>query len=211
MASSTEFLLHAFPTLPSSTKFRSLSLSLSLHPTTSILSPPQQIKSKSALNKPPRRKFVVRISDGSPEAVGAAGDLLASFSLPLPGGFSLSDNPWIAGIAGLAVAVPLLIQRLLTLTKQIDMAAGAVEKIADAVGKVAEHVDEVAEDLSESLPEGGLKKMVGIVEEFAEKTHEGAEKVEDLMEKVDELTDRVDEFVTMSKPKSNTTDITEKA
>lgn len=118
---------------------------------------------------------------------------LASFSLPnVPG---LSDNPWIAGIAGLLVGVPFLIQRLLTLTREVDMAAETVEKIADAVEKVAEEVDEAAENIAESLPEGGLKKFVNLVEDIAEETAKDAEKVEEWMDKVEEIDDKLEAFL----------------
>ncbi|KAI3453545.1 hypothetical protein Pfo_010208 [Paulownia fortunei] len=139
-------------------------------------------------SKGSNKGFVVR--NATPEA---AGDLLSSFSLPTIPGFS--DNPWITGIAGLLVAVPFLVQRLLTLTKEVDMAAETVEKIADAVGKVAEEVDKAAEDIAEALPEGGLKKVVSFVEDLAEETAKDAQKVEDLMDKVEELDDKLEAFL----------------
>ncbi|KAL0324396.1 UNVERIFIED_CONTAM: hypothetical protein Scaly_2406700 [Sesamum calycinum] len=91
----------------------------------------------SLLGDNPCRYLVV--TNATPEA---AGDLLSSFSsLPgIPGLPHLGDNPWLAGAVGLFVAVPLMVQRLLTLTKEVDMAAQTVEKIADVVGKVADEV-----------------------------------------------------------------------
>ncbi|KAL0393410.1 UNVERIFIED_CONTAM: hypothetical protein Slati_4307200, partial [Sesamum latifolium] len=122
------------------------------------------------------------VRNATPEA---AGDLLSSFfSLPgIPGLPHLGDNPWLAGAVGLFVAVPLMLQRLLTLTKEVDMAAQTVEKIADVVGKVADEVDKAAEEIAEALPEGGLKQVVHFVEDLAEETAKDAQKVEDLMDK----------------------------
>ncbi|KAL6550114.1 hypothetical protein OROMI_020602 [Orobanche minor] len=128
----------------------------------------------------------------------AAGDVVSSLSITsgIPG-FSLpaGDTPWLAVVAGLLVAVPLMVQRLLTLTKEVDMAAQTVEKIADAVGKVAEEVDKAAEGIAAALPDGGLKKVVRIVEGLAEETVKDAQKVEDLMDKVEELDDKLEEFL----------------
>ncbi|KAK6137664.1 hypothetical protein DH2020_028590 [Rehmannia glutinosa] len=129
------------------------------------------------------------IRKASPEV---AGDVLSTLSLP--GGFG-DHNEWLAGAAGLLVTVPLMVQRLLSLTKEVDMAAQTVEKIADAVGKVAEEVDKAAEDIAEALPEGGLKKMVSFVEDLAEETAKDAQKVEDLMDKVEELDDKLEDFL----------------
>ncbi|CAA2954478.1 Hypothetical predicted protein [Olea europaea subsp. europaea] len=105
-----------------------------------------------------------------------------------------SDNPWIAGLAGIMATIPFLIQRLLTLTRDVDVAAETVEKIADSVEKVAEEVDKVAEDIEEALPEGGLKNVVNLVEDLAEETAKDAQKVEDLMDKVEELDDKVEAY-----------------
>ncbi|KAH6794966.1 hypothetical protein C2S52_005443 [Perilla frutescens var. hirtella] len=138
--------------------------------------------------RPSNNDLVVRRA--TPEV---AGDLLSSFSLTsIP---VLGDNPWLAGGFGLLVGVPFMIQRLVALTKQIDMAAQAVENIADAVEKVAEGVDKAAEDLMESLPEGKLKKVVSFVEHLAEDTAEEAEKISDLMDKVEEIDDKLEEFL----------------
>ncbi|EYU40558.1 hypothetical protein MIMGU_mgv1a026631mg [Erythranthe guttata] len=132
------------------------------------------------------------VRNAAPEAAATV-DLLSSFSLPsIPG---ISDSPLIALIAGLTVGLPFVIQRLLTLTKEIDMAAETVEKIADAVGKVADEVDKAAEGIAESLPEGGLKKMVHVIEDLAEETAKDAQKVEDLMDKVEELDDKLEAFL----------------
>ncbi|KAH6805539.1 hypothetical protein C2S51_030370 [Perilla frutescens var. frutescens] len=135
----------------------------------------------------------------SPEAAAdlvsssAGGDLLSSFSLPtVPG---LSNSPWVAGIVGLAVGVPFLIQWLLRLTKEVDLAAEMAEKIADSVGKVAEEVDKAADDLVEALPEGGLKQVVNYVEDLAEETTKEAQKVEDLMNKVEELDEKLEQLL----------------
>ncbi|PIN23317.1 hypothetical protein CDL12_03962 [Handroanthus impetiginosus] len=143
------------------------------------------------IKKSPNRNLTIR--NAIPEA---GSDLLSSFSLPgIPGLSFLGDNPWLAGAAGLLVGVPLLIQRLLTLTKEVDMAAQTVEKIADVVEIVAEEVDKAAESLGEALPEGGLKKVVTFVEDLAEETAKDAQKVEDLMDKVEEIDEKVEEFL----------------
>ncbi|KAL2483170.1 uncharacterized protein Fot_44618 [Forsythia ovata] len=105
-----------------------------------------------------------------------------------------SDNPWLTGVAGFMVTVPFLAQRLLSLTKEVDLAAETVEKIADAVEKVAEEVDKAAENIAEALPEGGLKKVVNLVEDLAEETAKDAQKVEDLMDKIEELDDKVEAY-----------------
>ncbi|GFP81831.1 hypothetical protein PHJA_000326400, partial [Phtheirospermum japonicum] len=136
------------------------------------------------------RNLVIR--KASPEAAGDVVSSLTSLAgLSLPAG----DDPWLAGIAGLLVTIPLMVQRLLTLTKEVDMAAQTVEKIADAVGKVADEVDKAAEDIGKALPEGGLKKVVSFVEDLAEETAKDAQKVEDLMDKVEELDDKLEEFL----------------
>ncbi|PIN12045.1 hypothetical protein CDL12_15351 [Handroanthus impetiginosus] len=140
------------------------------------------------------------VRNATPEA---AGDVLSSFSLPSIPGFSLpGDHPWIAGIVGLLLTVPFIVQRVLTLTKEVDMAAETVEKIADTVEKVAEEVDKAAEEIEEALPEGGLKKVVNFVEGLAEETAKDAQKVEDLMDKVEEIDDKVDTL--LKKPSSET-------
>ncbi|CAA2962987.1 Hypothetical predicted protein [Olea europaea subsp. europaea] len=105
-----------------------------------------------------------------------------------------TDNPWFAGVAGFMVTVPFLAQRLLTLTKEVDLAAQTVEKIADAVEKVAEEVDKAAENIAESLPEGALKNVVNLVEDLAEETAKDAQKVEDLMDKIEEIDDKVEAY-----------------
>ncbi|XP_051137781.1 uncharacterized protein LOC127255996 isoform X3 [Andrographis paniculata] len=128
-----------------------------------------------------------------------AGDLLSSLTSHLPGipGFHLpgGEGSWLAGIVGLCVTVPLLIQRVLSFTKEVDLAAQTVEKIADAVEHVAEEVDKVAEGIGAALPDGGLKSMVHFVEVLAEETAKDAQNVEDLMDKVEELDEKVDEFL----------------
>ncbi|KAL7111513.1 hypothetical protein ACP275_05G093700 [Erythranthe tilingii] len=145
---------------------------------------------KTGSNRSHNKDLIVR--NAAPEAAATV-DLLSSFSLPtIPG---ISDSPLIALIAGLTVGLPFVIQRLLTLTKEIDMAAETVEKIADAVGKVADEVDKAAEGIAESLPEGGLKKMVHVIEDLAEETAKDAQKVEDLMDKVEELDDKLEAFL----------------
>ncbi|KAK4400522.1 hypothetical protein Sango_1158300 [Sesamum angolense] len=167
---------------------------------TSTTSPLQRsaTRTSSSSYKGFRKKDFVIVRNATPEA---AGDLLSSFSIP---GFSLpGDNPWITGIAGLLVTVPFLVQWLLTLTKEVDLAAETVEKIADTVGKVAEEVDKAAEEIAEALPEGGLKKMVSFVEDLAEETTKDAQMVEDLMDKVEELDDKLD---TILKQQSKGTD-----
>ncbi|GER44185.1 plastid-targeted protein 2 [Striga asiatica] len=177
---------------------------LSLKPTSDTAPQTGSFPRRSKISCPPEF-FPARIKKSlnmdlivrkaSPEVIG---DAVASF--PIPGGIPglslpVGDNPWLAGVAGLLVVVPLMVQRLLTLTKQVDMAAQTVEKIADTVGKVAEEVDKAAENLAESLPEGSLKKVVGIVEDLAEETVKDAQKVEDLMDKVEEMDDKLEEFL----------------
>ncbi|KAL0331372.1 UNVERIFIED_CONTAM: hypothetical protein Sangu_1682700 [Sesamum angustifolium] len=148
---------------------------------------------RRSVNSPSSHKYLV-VRNATPEA---AGDLLSLFSsLPgIPGLPHLGDNPWLAGAVGLFVAVPLMVQRLLTLTKEVDMAAQTVEKIADVVGKVADEVDKAAEEIAEALPEGGLKQVVHFVEDLAEETAKDAQKVEDLMDKVEELDDKLEAFL----------------
>ncbi|KAL8064387.1 hypothetical protein ABFX02_01G086400 [Erythranthe guttata] len=150
---------------------------------------------RSNLQTPSNKNLVVR--NATPEAATAAVDVLSSFSLTggIPGISLAGDNPLLAGAAGLFVVLPMVVQRLLTLTKEVDMAAQAVEKIADAVEKVAEEVDKAAEGIAAGLPEGGLKKVVRFVEVLAEETAKDAQKVEDLMDKVEELDDKVEEFL----------------
>ncbi|KAL3834872.1 hypothetical protein ACJIZ3_009608 [Penstemon smallii] len=132
------------------------------------------------------------VRNATPEV---AADLVSSTFSNIPGFSLIADNPWASGLAGLFVAVPFVIQRLVILSKEVDMAAETVEKIADTVGKVAEQVDKAAEDIAESLPEGGLKNFVGLVEDIAEETTKDAQKVEDLMDKVEELDDKLEAFL----------------
>ncbi|KAL7160274.1 hypothetical protein ABFS83_01G083100 [Erythranthe nasuta] len=150
---------------------------------------------RSNFKKPSNKNLVVR--NATPEAATAAVDVLSSFSLTggIPGLSLAGDNPLLAGAAGLFVVLPMVVQRLLTLTKEVDMAAQTVEKIADAVEKVAEEVDKAAEGIAAGLPEGGFKKVVKFVEVLAEETAKDAQKVEDLMDKVEELDDKVEEFL----------------
>ncbi|XP_057773544.1 uncharacterized protein LOC130992811 isoform X2 [Salvia miltiorrhiza] len=160
------------------------------------------IRSKTNLQLLPnirssKKDLIVR-NVTSPEAAAdlvsssaAGGDLLSSFSLPTVEG--ISDNPWLAGIAGLAVGVPFLIQWLVTVSKEVEVVAETVEKIADAVGNAAEEVDKVAEDLAEALPEGGLKQVVSFVEDLAEETAKETQMVEDLMDKVEEMNEKLEQ------------------
>ncbi|KAK4435164.1 hypothetical protein Salat_0679700 [Sesamum alatum] len=147
---------------------------------------------RRSVDNPSSHKYLV-VRNAMPEA---AGDLLSSLSLPgIPDLSLLEDNPWLTGAVGLFVAVPLMVQRLLTLTKEVDMAAQTVEKIADTVGKVADEVDKAAEEIAAALPEGGLKQVVHFVEDLAEETAKDAQKVEDLMDKVEELDDKLEAFL----------------
>lgn len=98
-------------------------------------------------------------------------------------------------MAGLLAGVPILIQRLLTLTKEVDIAAQTVEKVAVTVGKVAEEVEKAAVDIEKSLPEGGLQRVVSFVEDLAEETAKDAKTVEDLMDKVEEMDQKLEEFL----------------
>ncbi|KAG6396976.1 hypothetical protein SASPL_143137 [Salvia splendens] len=138
-----------------------------------------------------KRNFIVA-NIATPEAAAdlvSSSDLLSSFSLPAVQG--ISDNPWVAGIAGLMVGVPFLIQWLVTVSKEVGVVAETVEEIADAVGKV----DRAAEDLAESLPEGRLKQIVSFVEDLAEETAKDAQMVEELMDKVEELDEKLEKIL----------------
>ncbi|XP_073124264.1 uncharacterized protein [Henckelia pumila] len=135
-----------------------------------------------------KRDFVIR-SAAEPETVAAATDLMSTFSLPAIPGFSLSaDNPWWTAIAGLAVTVPFVLQRIMTVTKEVDVVAHTVEKIAESV-------DKAAEEIEAALPEGGLKKMVHMVEGLAEETIKDAQKVEDIMHKVEEIDEKLETYL----------------
>ncbi|KAL8552650.1 hypothetical protein ACS0TY_001366 [Phlomoides rotata] len=155
---------------------------------------PTNFHGVSAARKSSTTDLVVRRA--TPEL---AGDVLSSLPLDslnsIPGFSLVADNPLLTAAAGLFVGLPLMIQRLVALTKEMDMAAQTVEKIADCVEKVAEGVDKAAEDLAKALPEGELKKVVHFVEELAEETARDAQKVEDLMDKVEELDDKLEEFL----------------
>lgn len=134
-----------------------------------------------------KRDFVIRSAD--PETVAATTDLMSTFSLPAVPGFSLSaDNPWWTAIAGLAVTVPFVLQRIMTVTKEVDVVAHTVEKIAKSV-------DKAAEEIEEALPEGGLKKMVHMVEDLAEETIKDAQKVENIILKVEEIDEKLETLI----------------
>ncbi|KAH6829245.1 hypothetical protein C2S53_007943 [Perilla frutescens var. hirtella] len=138
--------------------------------------------------RPSNKDLVVRRA--TPEA---AGDILSSFPLNSIPGFA--DHPWVVGICGLLVGVPLMIQRLVAFTKQIDVAAQTMENIADTVEKVADSVDKAAEEFKEGLPEGRLKQAVAFVEDLAEDTSDTADKVGDIMDKVGQIDDKLEEFL----------------
>ncbi|KAL1568980.1 hypothetical protein AAHA92_00517 [Salvia divinorum] len=147
------------------------------------------------LHRSPNEKDFIATPEAAADLVSssAGADLLSSFSLPAVQG--ISDNPWVAGIAGLMVGVPFLILWLVTVSKEVGVVAETVEEIADAVGKVAEEVDRAAEDLAEALPEGGLKQVVSFVEDLAEETSKDAQMVEELMDKVEELDDKLEKIL----------------
>ncbi|CAK9149030.1 unnamed protein product [Ilex paraguariensis] len=121
---------------------------------------------------------------------------------PLPGApfnFPFSwppENSWIGWVFGAVVAIPLAGQWLLTLTKEVEVAAETVEKVAEAVEDVAEKVDKMAEDMIEKLPDGGLKNAVTFVENLAEETIKKADQVEELMDKVEEMDKKVESLIT---------------
>ncbi|XP_073308586.1 uncharacterized protein [Primulina huaijiensis] len=134
-----------------------------------------------------KRDFVVKSAD--PETVAATTDLMSTFSLPAIPGFSLSaDNPWWAAIAGLAVTIPIVLQRIMTVTKEVDVVAHTVEKIAESV-------DKATEEIEAALPEGGLKKMVNMVEDLAEETVKDAQKVQNIMHKVEEIDEKLESYL----------------
>lgn len=99
-----------------------------------------------------------------------------------------TENSWTTWLVGLVAVVPLVIQRLLTLTKQVENTAETVEEVVDSVENVAEKVENLAEDVSEKLPEGSkLKNAVDFVENAAEETEKDAQLAEDLLDKVEEV------------------------
>ncbi|CAI9116228.1 OLC1v1017324C2 [Oldenlandia corymbosa var. corymbosa] len=111
--------------------------------------------------------------------------------------FLAADKAWVNWIWGLVALVPLVIQRLLTLTKETEAAAETVEKVADTVEKVAEDVEKLAEDVSEKLPQGGkLKQVVDFVENVAKETAKDARSTEDLMNKVEEVDQQIESIIT---------------
>ncbi|OIT37662.1 PREDICTED: uncharacterized protein LOC109240471 [Nicotiana attenuata] len=139
-------------------------------------------------------------------ATPETGDLLSGVIPFLPSG----ENSWMSWAVGLGVTVPLLTARLLTVTKQVAVAAETVESVADAVGKVADEVDKVAEEFAEKLPEGAmLKGIVKSIEHLAEETEKDAQLVEDLMDKVEEVDQKLEAFIsnqvkeTVKVPNSN--------
>ncbi|XP_051114552.1 uncharacterized protein LOC127240120 [Andrographis paniculata] len=107
-----------------------------------------------------------------------------------------ADNSWLSLIAAVFVAAP-LIQKLLSLTKEIDTAARAVEKIERTVEGAAEDVERARRDINKALVDltSGLNKVVRIVQVSVRKTVEYEEKVDDLIHKVEELEDQVDEVM----------------
>ncbi|KAL1559768.1 hypothetical protein AAHA92_10074 [Salvia divinorum] len=149
---------------------------------------------RSHSTRPSNKDFAVRRA--TPEV---AGEIIASN--PLSGIPFIGDNPLLAGIFALTVAVPLVIQRIVAFTKQIEAASQTVEKIADTVENIADEVDKAAEELKAALPDGRLKEAVSFVEKLAENTSDGADKVSDLMDKVQELDDKMDEFMEKGKNK----------
>ncbi|XP_057811761.1 uncharacterized protein LOC131025995 isoform X2 [Salvia miltiorrhiza] len=145
---------------------------------------------KFSITSPSNKDLVTRRA--TPEV---AGDLLSQFHIPgIPSWFP-TDNPWFVGASGLLVGGPFLIQRLIAFTKQLDMAAQAVENIADVVENVAKKVEDAAEEFEASLPESRLKEVVHFVEHLAEETAEEADKIGDLMDKVEEFDDKLEAFL----------------
>ncbi|KAK4352366.1 hypothetical protein RND71_027884 [Anisodus tanguticus] len=135
-------------------------------------------------NKKPRN-FVVH---ATPET----GDLLSGVIPFLPTG----ENSWVSWAVGLGVTVPLITARLLTVTKQVAIAAETVEKVAEAVEKVADDVDKAAEEFAAKLPQGGkLRGIVESIEHLAEETEKDAQLVQDLMDKVEEVDEKLEAFI----------------
>lgn len=125
-------------------------------------------------------------------ATAETGDLLSGVIPFLPSG----ENSWISWAVGLGVTVPLITARLLTLTKQVSLAAETVEKVAEAVEKVADDVDKAAEEFAAKLPEGGkLKGIVQSIEHLAEETEKDAQLVQDLMDKVEGVDEKLEAFL----------------
>ncbi|KAH0683752.1 hypothetical protein KY289_021504 [Solanum tuberosum] len=125
-------------------------------------------------------------------ATAETGDLLSSVVPFLPTG----ENSWVSWAVGLGVTVPLIAARLLTVTKQVSLAAETVEKVAEAVEKVADDVDRAAEEFAAKLPEGGkLRGIVESIEHLAEETEKDAQAVQDLMDKVEEVDEKLEAFI----------------
>ncbi|KAL3340145.1 hypothetical protein AABB24_028658 [Solanum stoloniferum] len=125
-------------------------------------------------------------------ATAETGDLLSSVVPFLPTG----ENSWVSWAVGLSVTVPLITARLLTVTKQVSLAAETVEKVAEAVEKVADDVDRAAEEFAAKLPEcGKLRGIVESIEHLAEETEKDAQVVQDLMDKVEEVDEKLEAFI----------------
>ncbi|MCD7445877.1 hypothetical protein HAX54_015602 [Datura stramonium] len=138
---------------------------------------PDNLPTRSAVL--PKTKKIPR--DLVVHATAETGDLLSGVIPFLPTG----ENSWVTWAVGLGVTVPLLTARLLTVTKQVSIAAETVEKVAEAVEKVADDVDKAAEDFAAKLPQGGkLRGIVESIEHLAEETEKDAQLVQDLMDKV---------------------------
>ncbi|CAN4122332.1 unnamed protein product [Withania somnifera] len=143
------------------------------------------------------RSTVVRKNNKNPRdlvvhAITETGDLLSGVIPFLPTG----ENSWISWAVGLGVTVPLITARLLTVTKQVSVAAETVEKVAEAVEKVADDVDKAAEEFAAKLPEGGkLRGIAESIERLAEETEKDAQSVQDLMDKVEEVDEKLETFL----------------
>ncbi|XP_055834107.1 uncharacterized protein LOC129902749 [Solanum dulcamara] len=124
-------------------------------------------------------------------ATAETGDLLSGVIPFLPTG----ENSWVSWAVGLGVTVPLITARLLTVTKQVSLAAETVEKVAEAVEKVAEDVDKAAEEFAANLPQGKLRGIVESIEHLAEETEKDAQSVQDLMDKVEEVDEKLEAFI----------------
>ncbi|XP_059279696.1 uncharacterized protein LOC132033675 [Lycium ferocissimum] len=134
-------------------------------------------------NKKPRDLVV--------HATAETGDLLSGVIPFLPTG----ENSWVSWAVGLGVTVPLITARLLTVTKQVAVAAETVEKVAEAVEKVADDVDKAAEEFAAKLPQGKLRGIVESIEHLAEETEKDAQAVQDLMDKVEEVDEKLEAFI----------------
>ncbi|KAL3514224.1 hypothetical protein ACH5RR_026941 [Cinchona calisaya] len=109
-----------------------------------------------------------------------------------------TDSSWTTWLVGLVATIPIIVQRLLTLTKEVETVAETAEKVADSVENVAEDVEKLAEDVAEKLPEGSqLKNFVVFVENAAKETAKDAQLAQDFLDKVEEVDQQVQSIITI--------------